>query len=249
MSLLNVSKHVFNTKTTLFTKCSRFHTLQKLTQAQKVKIGGGSIQKRTFFSWFFRKIPITSLRSIDNVPKDYELMYRNDMDRFIQVTQALMILLCGTTFIQCVRKSNEFLEPETFEGLSEKDAKIVHLKDEQKIFLILVCGAVAIVSVMEFYIARLPVRIYYNPRNRDYIACLTGILPNTIKKQRIKIGEMKPIKVPFFSLWGDITYKHDTGYRFILFDNYFRRMSDLYIMLGLQEDVRAKGYIKPDDDK
>ncbi|KAF7269725.1 hypothetical protein GWI33_017243 [Rhynchophorus ferrugineus] len=229
-------------------RCSKFHTLQKLTYVQKVQIWD-PLQKRTFTS-LFRKVPITALRSIDKIPKNYELMYRNDMDRFIQVTQAMLFVGSTISLISIIFNANNYVGPlyqsEETIGKSKTD---IPLKERQRTFCFVVCAMVLVVSVLQMYAARLPVRIYYNPQNRDYIACLYGVIPNTIKKQRIKIGEIKPLtKIPFWSLYGDVTYKHDNGRKFILFENYFRRISDLYIMLGIQEDVRAKGYVKPDDD-
>lgn len=245
MSLLNLCRQVYIPRTLLSNLSdARFHTLRRLDNIRTrntLKYNEVQVTPKRNFFWIFKKLTKREARAKDKVPDSYILIYRNSIDNYMQATHLVLLCTNIAAAALCLTSSGDYFKMERLPILEEKGLLGIPLKPiDNQLTYILVCFVV-LASVTYLYSSRMPVRIYYNAQKANYICCFNGFFPNQLKKQIVKIGEIAPLfKKETIFPFGDVTYRHLNGYRLILFDNYFRKPSDLYVMLGEQLDPNVK---------
>lgn len=198
----------------------------------------GTSQKRTFYG-FWRKPSIDELKIKDKVPANYKLIYRNKIDHYL-----LLIQIITSTTASIVGLKLIFSDGLNFKAFPEK------LNDktfEESDTLILLTFFIATVVVLQVLLVQLPVRIYNFPQAKKYNLVFYGNIPFTQRTVTCKAGELTDFSARGLLMpWKNDRYLlKDKMKTIYLFEHYFHRPADLYIMMGLQDDPDIEDNEKP----
>lgn len=185
--------------------------------------------KRNFYT-FFRRETKEQLKVKDDVPDQYNLIYRSTMDRYIlfaQIITTVTAFIATVTTIITYDFSNSQLDFSNFKS---------HPREVEGEIYVYMTAFIAIVVILQVMISRLPIRIYNLPQQKKYIFIFYGNYPFTKRKVVCKIGDVFPLSTTGILPWKEGRYLINNEQKVILVDKYFRRPADLYIMLGVQRD-------------
>lgn len=190
---------------------------------------------RRYFFKMFRNATERDLKIKDNVPVEYNLIYRNTMTKYIYATQ---FVTCFTAGIACLAfMFNSDIE--TYDmRYSQWSSKTKTVENEEYVFIF---AFIFVVALMQVCISRLPLRIYKVPSTNEtkYLLICPGNLPLSGVRVNFSQGELNHVRESGILPWKENRYliKADNEVkRIILIDHYFRRPADLNIMLGEQRD-------------
>lgn len=161
----------------------------------------------------------------DNMPPDYELIYNNKLTTYIAVGK----LVSGVATVAVVLSTLRY-DSTLYRILVEQE-----VRDDKILFF---TAFFTISTLLHIIAVQIPLRIYYNRNaHKKYVFIVHGGLPFTTIRKYYRKGDVKPIYNEEGSLnpWADSKYKakKDDIY---LFDNFFRKPSDLNILVGYEED-------------
>lgn len=193
--------------------------------------------KRNLFTWFTRQNPST-LKKQDKIPEEYKLVYKTTFDKYLIGCQWLTTTLVAILGFN-ILNDKSFVDIPLYDKFESKPRTA---KNEIYVYMASFIGFIVILHLM---MARIPARIYNHAATRRYIFVFYGNLPLSKKHLTCTINEV--IKVDEYGIvpWRDCRYKiikkgHSEN-DVLLFDYYFRKPSDLNIMLGYEKDHIDEG--------
>lgn len=158
----------------------------------------------------------------DNVPSEYELIYRAPMGIYITVAKNISTITATIISSATIYTlTNEYkLSTPSFESMG-----LVSHPDDLWYFSF---GFIAVTIAIRLFIARYPLRIY--GANDKYIAVYEPQVPFQISKHKFNKGDVEEV-ISRFNPWNNCTYR--LGNRTsLLLNRYFRTPSDYNQMLG-----------------
>ncbi|KAF2883046.1 hypothetical protein ILUMI_23123 [Ignelater luminosus] len=186
---------------------------------------------RTFFQ-FFKRPNINTLKQIDGIPPEYILIYRNAMDRYLLSAQIVStvsaIIVCAVVF---------FYSQWEFELNTQKwrmDDQPNPMENEG--FIYATCF-VTLCVLLHLIVTKMPIRIYNYPRRQKYVFIFYGILPTTKKRVVCKVNEVIKLEENGLLPWKDSRYEIVQKQNIIMLEHFFRKPSDLNIMLGYEKQA------------
>ncbi|KAJ8922146.1 hypothetical protein NQ315_004081 [Exocentrus adspersus] len=193
-----------------------------------------SVPKRNFFQYFRRaKATPEELKIKDNVPDQYALIYRCKMERYLLYTQVVTVV-CATVVSLCLIIRYDFSDIH----YDYSDWKTPHRQVKNEYFVYL-GSLITLVVFLQIVVSRLPVRIYNLAQQKKYILVFYGNLPFSTKRAICNVGDIVPLPEIEVLPWGQDRYMLKNKRNLIIFEQYFRKPADLYIMLGVQKDPDA----------
>lgn len=182
--------------------------------------------KRTFLYGLFKKPSTKTVKKLDCISDDYNLIYRNTMYRYLLVAQILSSL--STAVIVIFALSN-------FSGSSRSEFnEVIPFYTDNEILFYVTCF-ITLTAIVQVMIAKLPLRIYNCPQNQKYKFVFYGVLPFKTKQTVCKVNEVIKLEESGFMPWRDSKYELLNKREIILFEHCFRKPVDLNIMLGYQK--------------
>lgn len=188
--------------------------------------------KRNFYTWFARRSTAT-LKKNDKIPEEYKLIYRTTFDKYLVIGQWLttsMVAILG----YCVVVDEDVIDIKSYDQFENKPRTT---KNEAYIYL---TTFIAFIIALHLMITRIPVRIYNHADSRCYIFVFHGHLPLSKKHVTCTVNELTKVEEKGILPWRDCRYKiireGRTENDVLLFDYYFRKPSDLNVLLGYEKD-------------
>lgn len=189
--------------------------------------------RRHIFLNNFRKPSIEKFKRVDNIPNDYELIYRSNLTNYLFSAQISAV--CGLVFVfgtvifnYCVGSKEGFL-------ISISD-NIMNISNDKLQYIAFSVVFVVLNVAALFLITKFPIRMYYNENTNKFITVLYGLIPKSKKFITINSGEAVHVKSNIFvnSIlpWNDSRYRLKNGKRIILLDHHFRKLEYLNLLLG-----------------
>lgn len=186
---------------------------------------------RTFFQ-FFKKPSVNTLKEMDGIPPEYILIYRNAMDKYVlsaQIVSTLSaIIVCAVVL---------FHSQWEFELNTQKwrlDSQPTPGESEGFIYASVF---VTLCVLLHLVVAKMPIRIYNYPRRQKYVFIFYGTLPTTKKRLVCKINEIIKLEENGLLPWKDSRYEIVQKQKIIMLEHFFRKPSDLNIMLGYEKQA------------
>ncbi|CAD6998669.1 uncharacterized protein LOC101460070 isoform X2 [Ceratitis capitata] len=158
----------------------------------------------------------------DNIPAEYELIYRAPMGTYISIaknisTMTAIIICTGAAYTA----TNEYKLP-------KQRFEYIGLVSQPDDFWYFAVGFIAITMIIRIFVSKYPLRIYHS--NGRYIAVYDSQLPYLSSKHVFSKGEVKEV-ISRFNPWNNATYR--LGNRTsLLLSQYFRTPADYNHMLG-----------------
>nr|XP_022917277.1 uncharacterized protein LOC111426785 [Onthophagus taurus] len=187
------------------------------------------IQRKTITSRFVAKDTANTFRIHDNIPAHYELIYRIKLAKYIFWAQVASTIIVGIVLISVLYNET----PQNINTHDWSQEVRLHLNNEEIIYLSAILG---ICVILNFFVAKLPVRVYYYKRNKQYIAVRYGNILNKIKKMHFQRNDVVKLPESGFLPWKGDWYHIRNQTNVILFETSFRAPSDQSILLGYQND-------------
>lgn len=188
-----------------------------------------NVRHKSLFG-LFRQRSSEHFKRKDNIPDGYQLIYRNTMQNYLLSAQLISTILAGFAGGALIlrEESDKFeLGPAAFR---EQPGTV---QNEMYIYMTFFVGFCV---VMQYFVQRVPLRIYNYPRQNDYILIFYGALPGTTKRLTCKANEViKLNKSSILMPWTESSYQIKDQCRVIMIENFFRTPADLSILLGNQK--------------
>lgn len=179
-----------------------------------------------------RRSPST-LKKNDKIPAECTLVYRTTFDKYIIGCQWITTTLAAILVCQIVF-SKDFINSPSYEQFENKPRVT---NNEAYIYMFTFIGFILILHLM---ITRIPVRIYNYPDTKRYIFVFYGNLPLSKKHVMCAAKELVKVEEQGIVPWKDSRYKiikqGQPETDVLLWDHYFRKPSDMNIMLGYEKD-------------
>lgn len=175
-----------------------------------------------------RKPNIDKLKLSDNIPKQYELVYRCTMSSYLYAAQISATI--GALFVIIVAILNYDSGNKYDINLSGIDLhNIMHSEYQLTLFS---AGFVLINIAVMILVSKFPVRIYFNAETKKYLGVVHGKIPKTKNILEFNAGDVKHTPKNGILPWNEYYYKLKNGQTIIMLDHYFRKPDDMNIMLG-----------------
>ncbi|GLV45798.1 uncharacterized protein CBL_02818 [Carabus blaptoides fortunei] len=184
--------------------------------------------KRNISFQSLRKPNIEKLKLNDNIPKQYELVYRCTMSSYLYAAQISATI--GALFVVIVAIFN-YDSTNKFEiNLSGIDLHNI-MQSEYQLIVFSAAFVLLNIAVMVL-VSKFPVRIYFNAEGKKYIGVVHGKIPKTKNILEFNAGDVKHTPKNGVLPWNEYYYKIKNGQTIIMLDHYFRKPDDMNIMLG-----------------
>ncbi|CAH0547496.1 unnamed protein product [Brassicogethes aeneus] len=188
-------------------------------------------QRRTFFN-FFKKPRIEELKLKDNIPDEYNLIYKSTMNNYLVIAQyvgGISTIAVGFMVLKTLYKP-AVLPNQDIPSLYTKARPI---DNEVYVYFAVLTG---IILVIQLLVSKVPIRIYNYPKRKEYVFVFNGNTPLKSKKVYCKTGEVYPAFHNSFMPWKECNYEIKNKQEIIIVEENFQRPADLYIMMGVQRD-------------
>lgn len=192
-------------------------------------------QKRSIYN-LWRKPSIEELKLKDNIPSNWNFIYKNKLDNYFLSAQILTTATASLLALALI-----FSETRDVGNLGNT---IQHVKHYESDYLVFFTGFVLFVVLLQVLLSKSPIRIYNNPQKKEYKMIFYGNVPFTTNSCDCKVGQI--IEYPDESSlpWNNSAYllKTDANNqrKLYLLEMYFKRPADLFIMMGIQSDPDVK---------
>lgn len=181
----------------------------------------------------FTKPSLEKFKRIDNIPNDYELIYRSNLSQYLYAARISavvgLVFVFGTAIINfCMGSKGGFIV-----NLSE--VYLMNMVNDKAQYITISVVFMLLNIAILFLITKFPVRMYYNEKTKKFITVLYGIIPQSMKFITINSGEVVHVQSSAFNNllpWNESRYRLKNGKRIILLDHYFRKLEYLNILLG-----------------
>lgn len=181
----------------------------------------------------FKKATAEHLKIKDNVPDQYNLIYRNTMDKYL-VTAQIISTSCALFLVLILL----YIDSPKEKFRPKKKDQPKHIENETQIFTaFLICFCVTLQAV----ISKLPIRIYNLPQQDKYLFVFYRSLPLATRNLTCVREEVIKLEETGILPWKDSRYELKNKQNVILLEPYFRRPADLNILLGYQKNDEAMG--------
>lgn len=194
---------------------------------RNVKVNSQQIREKSFIR-FFAKESVQSLKERDNVPDVFELIYRNKMSGYLRAAQ-IFSSICGSAVCLKLVLSNSWQITLDTDDWAQKPGSN---KNDMYVYLWLF---ITFCVSMQFFVARMPLRIYNYPKQDEYLMIFYGPFPTMTRRLSCKAKEITKQDAGILP-WTESTYEVKNKTRVILIEHYFRRPADWNIMLGYQKN-------------
>ncbi|PSN29962.1 hypothetical protein C0J52_23560 [Blattella germanica] len=173
------------------------------------------------------------LKLADNIPKEYELVYRAPMISYVKVAQTVssisVLMLTAVAFYKIY--INKAI---TFPIVIRFDTSVLgDFATDVGTFIFLISSFMLFNVSIYAITLRYPHRIYYNATAKEYICILTGLLPSQFRKLNFNKGEVIRQFTIISSLlpWRDAIFKIGKKTVFLV-ENGFRTPADFSTMMS-----------------
>lgn len=186
--------------------------------------------KRNVANTGWKQSVVEKLKISDNVPENYELIYRCTMASYLAAAQISVsvgvVVVIGFAVIHYFTElKNDFI-------IDVPHVELLNMEDTKLQMIIFSSSFVLLNLAILLFIRKFPVRIYFDSKNDNFIGVLFGMIPKSKTLIEFKAGEV--IHTPRHGIipWNENRYKLRNGKKLVLLDLYFRRPNDINVMLG-----------------
>lgn len=179
----------------------------------------------------FMKIPDNvelMLKKTDNVPKNYQLVYRET-----SYTGA-GVMYHSLNFFTCLSVATAGYMWYNNESLFDPNA-------ENQMITRPWHGVVVVMTLAGFYLLafvtrrRYPVRVYYSEKDKMYKAIFVGKVPYTVEQYEFPKQSLTFVAKDSILFWKNSLFNHDGRRKILLFEEKFKTPSDFHQMLKPHE--------------
>lgn len=188
-------------------------------------------QKRTIH-YLWRKSSIQDLKLKDNVPSNWNLIYKHKMKNYLLSVQ--LVTTATATLLALVYLFNEATD---IHNLEEVTQNVKHYDSDYFMFF---TAFTVIVVVLQVFLSKTPIRIYNNAQKKEYKMIFYGSVPFTQNSCTFKVGDIYEYPGKSSLPWNNSAYilkmDENNQRKLYLLEAYFKRPADLFIMMGIQKD-------------
>lgn len=225
--IFNASKFLNGTRTCLINQLKRSYFHKSTQTILNVKCSNYNQNKLISFFRAFKKPDAIKFKIKDNIPEQYDLIYRNGMDNYLLVahifTTTTAALVCISTLIESGSETMKFEKWATKPKTTDSD------------MIIMVSAFIFFWVALQAIVAKMPIRIYNYPKLNKYILIFHGNIPLLKSTIHCNVSDFSKVRPRGILPWKDFTYEIENNRNVILIENYFRRPADLNIILGYQK--------------